>query len=81
MTVLMVTWCLVSITFCRRWWRGHSLLLAILVIQSLVFSLYHADIDNRFRLAWEPFLLMYGSALLYRLGSWVRGRPGSNAVG
>ncbi len=79
-TVGLVTGCLAGLLFSRPWWRGHSLLVAILVVQTAFYSLYHADIDNRFRLPLEPFLLMYGSALLWRLGGGWRLEAGGRRL-
>ena len=47
----------------------------IIVVQTVFYAFYHADIDNRFRMPLEPFLLMYGSALVWRIACRVRGHP------
>ena len=73
-TVVLVTWCLVGVFAAWPWWRGHSLLLATIVVQTLVYSFYHADVDNRFRMPFEPFLLMYGAALVWQIACRVRAR-------
>jgi len=45
-------------------WPASRLLVGIVACYAVVYSLFHADVSNRFRLPLEPFLLMFAAALV-----------------
>jgi hypothetical protein len=54
------------------------LLLMIMMTSALFYTVFHADIGNRFRMQMEPIMLIFIGQLLVQSADWLRRRTGSH---
>jgi len=73
LTVAMMAAAIAGFVVSLRYWPRGAIILCLIAVYALLYAAFHADVDNRFRLPLDPFLMMYIACLAAAVIELVRG--------